>query len=137
MRATSALALLFVITGTGAAVHAADAEYAAGPLYGGGSSPGGVVTCRIYNFTTETVRLEARQITDSAQTTKNVFDFDDCPKNLKLRSTGNCAFGLNIPGKLAYSCRVFVSGKDPRISGTLETQKNQQILTVVPLSPMK
>lgn len=137
MRVHSALAAFTMIVGLGGAAQAADGQYAAGPLYGGGSSPGGVVTCRIYNFTTEIVDITVKQITDNLNVTQISFDFDNCPTNNKLGSTRNCSFGINIPGKLAYSCRVFVSGKDPRISGTLETQKNQVVLTVVPLSPMK
>jgi hypothetical protein len=115
---------------------AATAQYAAGPLYGGQSEPGGDLTCRIYNFTTQIVDITLKQITDNQQVTTNNFDSDSCPTH--LGSTRNCAFSLHIPGRLAYSCRVYTSGTDPRISGTLEIQNSaHNILFIVPLSQMK
>jgi hypothetical protein len=133
MRVLAALAALIVAIGVGGNARA-DQQFAAGPLYGGGSEPGGIVTCRIYNFTTEIVDITLKQFTNNQNVTVNNFDFDDCPA--RLGSTRNCSFGLNIPGKLAYACRVFTAGTG-KISGTLEIQKNQVVLTVVPLSPMK
>lgn len=138
MRVLVALTAFIVLMGVGGNAQAADAQYAAGPLYGGQTEPGGSVTCRVYNFTTEIVELTVRQITDNQNVTIQDFDFDNCPTNNRLGGTRNCSFGLTIPGRLAYSCRVFVRGLDPRVSGVLEIQHaNHNILAVVPMSPMK
>jgi hypothetical protein len=114
-------------------VSAAQAEIlAAGPVYGGPASVGGTVVCRLFNFGLVASTVTIRQIWNNAGgiTAPTV---DSC--NVALVSGKSCEFSAPIAGNLAFSCRVFVTGIDDKISGVAEIQApgTHAILNSIPL----
>lgn len=109
---------------------------AAGPAYGGFSSIGGSITCRIFNFGTSTVSISARQIFTNTNVSITP-TADTC--NVSLAPTRTCAYSASPTSNLAYSCRVVaVAGaydKLVNISGVIEIQTSgHEVVTTVPLS---
>jgi hypothetical protein len=122
----ASLALLF---GLGNAAHAD--IYAAGPSFGGNPA-GGVATCRIINVGTSTVTIPLRQIVTNTGALLPLAS-DSCIA--ALGPNGNCAFTAAVPGNFALSCRAFVQGSDPQVSGTLDVQN--PVGTVRVVTPMQ
>jgi hypothetical protein len=125
-RVVTTLALL---TGLGGTAHAD--IYAAGPAYGANPS-GGFATCRVINVGTTSVNITLRQIITNTNTILPL-SADSC--NVAVTPGNNCAFIAPVGGNVALSCRLFVSGTDPQISGTLDVQN--PIGTVRVVVPMQ
>lgn len=117
MNARYALVALAALSGFGGAAQAE--VYAVGPVYGGPLAVGGYVSCRVFNYGTQTATLTERRIyanTNAYATPSS----DTC--NIPLKPNYYCAFTAPIKGNLAYSCRVVAVGSDVRLSGVGEIQ---------------
>lgn len=101
--------------------------YGAGPAYGGNPT-GGVATCRVINVGTTSVNITSRQIIANTNAVLPLAS-DTC--NVAVRPAQNCAFTALVGGNFALSCRLFVSGGDPQISGTLDVQNPAGTVRVV------
>ncbi len=103
-----------------------------GPVYGGPTSAGGQITCRIFNYGLSSVFISTRQIFTNTNVSI-VPTSDTC--NVALQPTKYCAFTATIPGNLAFSCRVVATGTDVKLSGVAEVKNSSStILNSVPLS---
>ena len=118
-----------VLIGMGTLAHAD--IYAAGPSYGGNPS-GGIATCRLINAGTAAVNVTLRQIITNTNVALPL-SFDTCVAT--LAGGNNCAYSANGPGKFALSCRAFVQGDDPQVSGSLDVQN--PVGTVRVITPMQ
>lgn len=118
-----------VLVGLGSVAHAD--IYAAGPSYGGNPT-GGVATCRIINVGTTAVTVTLRQIITNTSVVLPLAS-DSCGAG--LAPGGNCAYAANVGGNFALSCRAFVQGVDPHVSGTLDVQN--PVGTVRVVTPMQ
>lgn len=105
--------------------------YGAGPAYGANPT-GGAATCRVINVGTSSVRVTLRQIITNTNAVLPL-SADSC--NVAIAPGGNCSFTAPVGGNFALSCRLFVSGNDPQISGTLDVQN--PIGTVRVVVPMQ
>ena len=119
------LITLAILTGLGGAAHAD--IYAAGPAYGANPT-GGVATCRVINVGTTSVNILLRQIITN---TNSILPLSADSCGVAVAPGGNCAFTASVPGNFALSCRLFVSGIDPQISGTLDVQNPLGTVRVV------
>ncbi|WP_394753425.1 hypothetical protein [Crenothrix sp.] len=117
------------LTGFGSAAHAD--IYAAGPAYGANPT-GGLATCRVINVGTTSVNITLRQIITN---TNSILPLSSNTCNVPVAAGDNCAFSAPVGGNFALSCRLFVSGTDPQISGTLDVQN--PIGTVRVVVPMQ
>ncbi len=118
-----------VLVGMGSVAHAD--IYAAGPLYGGDPT-GGAAVCRIINVGTVAVNITLRQIiTNTNVVLANATD--TC--GAALAAGANCAYSANVAGNFALSCRAFVQGNDPQISGSMDIQR--PVGTVRAQTPMQ
>jgi hypothetical protein len=104
---------------------------AAGPAYGGPSSVGGSITCRIFNFGAFSTSITVRQIwTNTGVSVAPTFD--TCTVALAVGQT--CSYGAPITGNLAYSCRLIAQGISPSLSGVAEVQNSSHaVLNTLPL----
>lgn len=116
---------LAILIGLGGAAHAD--IYAAGPAYGANPT-GGVATCRVVNVGTTSVSITTRQIITNTNVSLPL-NADSC--NVAVLPGNNCAFTALVGGNFALSCRLFVSGIDPQISGTLDVQNPVGTVKVV------
>ena len=116
MRVRLVFVTLAMLIGFGGAARAD--IYAAGPAYGANPT-GGVATCRVINVGTSTVSVTVRQIITNTNVVL-ALNSDTC--NVAVLAGRNCAFTAPVGGNFALSCRLFVSGNDPQISGTLDVQ---------------
>jgi hypothetical protein len=116
---------LAILIGLGGAAYAD--IYAAGPAYGANPT-GGVATCRVLNVGTTSVSITLRQITTNTNVSLPLSG-DTC--NVSVLPGNNCAFTAPVGGNFALSCRLFVSGPDPQISGTLDVQNPVGVVRVV------
>ena len=114
-----------ILTGLGGAAYAD--IYAAGPAYGANPT-GGAATCRVINVGTSSVVISLRQIITNTNVVLPL-SADTC--NVAVAPGGNCAFIAPVGGNFALSCRLFVSGSDPQISGTLDVQNPVGTVRVV------
>jgi len=114
---------LFALMSYGAVAQAA--EFGAGPAYGGTSSVGGTVTCRIFNFGAFTATVTVRQIWDNNGANVPLAG-DTCGAGLGSGKT--CAFSAPIGGNLAYSCRAYALGNDTNLSGDVEIQNSSHAI---------
>jgi hypothetical protein len=102
--------------------------YAAGPVYGGNPT-GGVVTCRVLNVGTTAVSITLRQIITNTNAVLPPTS-DTCAA--ALAPGLNCAVTrAAVPGNFALSCRMFVTGVDPHISGSIDVQNPVGTVRVV------
>jgi len=112
-----ALTTLTAVIGLGGAAQAD--MHAAGPVYGGSSQAGGVISCRVFNFG-NAVTFTSHQIFDSSNATVTP-TFDSC--GASLGSGLSCVYGAQpISGTLAYSCRVIDGSTSSSLSGAAEIQ---------------
>jgi hypothetical protein len=118
-----------ILTGLGDAAHAD--IYAAGPAYGANPT-GGVATCRVINVGTTSVNITLRQVITN---TNGILPLSSDSCGGLVAPGKNCAFSAPVSGNFALSCRLFVSGNDPQISGTLDVQN--PIGTVRVVVPMQ
>jgi hypothetical protein len=116
---------LAMLTGLGSTAHAD--IYAAGPAYGANPT-GGLATCRVINVGTTAVIITARQIITN---TNGILPLNADSCNVAIAPGNNCAFTAPVGGNFALSCRLFVSGTDPQISGTLDVQNPVGTVRVV------
>ena len=108
--------------------------FGGGPVYGGTASIGGQITCRIFNYGVSSVSISTRQIWNNTNpVAPEPLVGDTC--NVVLAPTKYCAFTANIPGNLAYSCRVIATGIDVKLSGVAEVKNpaSSVILNSVPI----
>ncbi len=101
-----------------------------GPLYGGASAEGGLVTCRIFNFSNANVLISQRRVYNNTGALVALTS-DSCANVLAPFKT--CAFSSPITGHLAYSCRATYGGSVQRLSGVVEIQKQSQVSHVIPM----
>ncbi len=94
---------------------------AGGPVYGGPGSAGGQITCRIFNYGVTAVSISTRQIWSNTNVAMP-FVSDTC--NVALQPAQYCAFTANIPGNLAFSCRLVATGTDVKLSGVAEVKNS-------------
>ena len=128
MHSRLALAAFAVLMGMSSAARAD--IYAAGPAYGANPT-NGVATCRVINVGVTGVNIPLRQIITNTNAALAV-NFDNC--NVGLGPGQNCEYRAPVPGNFALSCRLFVTGNDPQISGTLDVQNPfGTVRVVVPL----
>lgn len=114
--------------GTGAKAD----PFAGGPVYGGLSSIGGTITCRVFNAGVGSLSLTTRQIfanTGSAVALSS----DSC--GVGILPGGTCAFSAPITGNLAYSCRMYETSVDGGVRGVAEVQSSSHaVLNSIPLT---
>lgn len=125
MHTRLAFVALAMLIGLGGAARAD--IYGAGPAYGGNPS-GGAATCRVINVGTSAVGITLRQIITN---TNGILPLSGDTCNVPIGPSSNCAFTASVPGNFALSCRLFVSGLDPQISGTLDVQNPVGTVRVV------
>jgi hypothetical protein len=88
-----------------------------GPLYGGASSVGGVVTCRFFNTGISNVTFSSRQIWANTGSSVSLIS-DSC--NVAIAPGKYCAYSAGITGNFAYSCRAVINGIDNNVSGEMD-----------------
>jgi hypothetical protein len=118
-----------VLVGMGSLAYAD--IYAAGPSYGGNPT-GGVATCRLINVGTTSVTVTLRQIVTN---TNAVLPLSSDTCGAAIAGGTNCEYSANVGGNFALSCRAFVQGNDPQVSGTLDVQN--PVGTVRVVTPMQ
>jgi hypothetical protein len=103
-----------------------------GPVYGGPSSAGGTVTCRVFNAGSGSLSLTTRQIFTNTGTAVTLSS-DSC--GVGIPPTQTCAYSAPITGNFAYSCRMFETSVDGNIRGVAEIlSSGGVILNAVPLT---
>ena len=106
--------------------------FTGGPLYGGASSTGGVVTCRFFNAGTSNVTFAYRQIWANTGSLVSLVS-DSC--NVAVGAGKYCAYSAGITGNFAYSCRAVINGIDNNVSGEMDITEGAPatVLFVLPL----
>jgi hypothetical protein len=112
-----ALTTLTALIGLGGAAQAD--IHAAGPVYGGSTEVGGVISCRVFNFGSAPVSITSRQIFDNNNLSV-IPAADTCGTPLGVGQS--CVYVASITGLLAYSCRVIDSSTSSSLSGAAEIQ---------------
>jgi hypothetical protein len=125
-----AVTTLTALIGLGGAAQAD--IHGAGPVYGGLTEVGGVISCRVFNFGAVTVSITTRQLIDNTNTIVTL-TADTCL--IPLAVGQSCVYVAPITGNLAYSCRVIdTSTGSSSLSGAAEIQSSTgMILSVLPL----
>lgn len=104
---------------------------AGGPVYGGASSVGGTVTCRVFNAGQGSLSLTTREIVNNAGGVVTL-SFDTC--NVGISPAQSCEYGGPITGNFAFSCHMFETGVDGIVTGVVEIQSSGgTVLNTVPL----
>uniref|UniRef100_UPI001C4E761B hypothetical protein n=1 Tax=Crenothrix polyspora TaxID=360316 RepID=UPI001C4E761B len=101
--------------------------YAAGPAYGANPT-GGLATCRVINVGTTSVSITLRQVITN---TNSILPLSSDSCGVSIAPGNNCAYSAPVGGNFALSCRLFVAGNDPQISGTLDVQNPIGTIKVV------
>ena len=125
MRVRLVFVTLAMLIGFGGAARAD--IYGAGPAYGANPT-GGFATCRVINVGISPVSVTVRQLITNTNAVL-ALSSDTC--NVGLGAGGNCAYTAPVGGNFALSCRLFVTGNDPQISGTLDVQNPLGTVRVV------
>jgi hypothetical protein len=102
-----------------------------GPVYGGPTSVGGTIVCRLFNAGFFTATITSRQIWNNAGgfTAPTA---DSCSAGLGPQKS--CEFDAPITANFAFSCRAFVSSTDEKVSGVAEIQApTHAILNTIPM----
>jgi len=101
-----------------------------GPLSGGASSGGSIVSCTIFNFSSAAVDITQRRIfANSGAAVANIFD--GC--NVPLGRLKSCSFGAATAELVLYSCRAVYAGNTPKLSGVMLIAKNNEVIQQIPL----
>lgn len=124
-----AMAIAALITvGAGASAE----PFAGGPVYGGPSSVGGTITCRVFNAGVGSLSLTTRQIFTNTGSAVSLSS-DSCGVGILPGHT--CAYSAPITGNLAYSCRMYETSVDGGVRGVAEVQSSSHaVLNTVPLT---
>lgn len=128
-----ALITLTALIGLGGAAQAD--IHAGGPVYGGPTSAGGAIFCRVFNFGTDSVSISTRQILAQDGTPLNP-TFDNC--NVALATGQTCVYAAAPITNQAYSCRVTDAATKSNLSGAAEILDSKgEVLSVLPFLPLQ
>jgi hypothetical protein len=126
------LTLTAIVTLIGLGTVAQAEILAGGPVYGGPSSVGGSITCRVFNAGAFPMAIVSRQIFNNVGG-QVALSSDSCSGS--LQPTKTCAYAAPITGNLAFSCRMFEEGGDDNVRGVAEVQDSSHtVLNTVPLT---
>lgn len=131
-----ALTMLTALIGLGGTAQAD--IHAAGPVYGGPMSAGGLIACRVFNFGNVPVTITSIQIfadTSAQIPTTGSGAGDSCLVATPLTTGQTCLFFATITGSnTAYSCRIIDNSTSSSLSGSAEIQSpTGGVLGVLPL----
>jgi hypothetical protein len=111
-------ATLYGMTGPGLA----DTVLASAPVYGGPTSVGGFINCRLFNAGSSMLTIKSPQIFNNVNT---VVSLNSNTCSTALGPLKYCAYVGSISGNFAFSCHAVIApprGKSVNVRGVAEVQ---------------